>query len=300
VLILAMSQAMYTLLGIIFFVIVGFSVILWWKKRVSRGSREVLYYSESHITLPQRIGKILNMAIKEKTPVTVSLGEGRQNYTSYFLRIQESPKVTEVYIDKLVPDEGNLLIGEFKKAHFTFILYMDEFGRRNIPYETSMNFIREEGSQALKQLVFEFPKELFRRQRREYLRVYPPEKQPVTISFQLEGVEQRAQVWDISGGGISFLTDINENRLAPNTELKDVVINIPGLPVIRTVAIVHKKTRLRTHITVEGKRMNYLCGAKFKDIAEEARDLIIKYVVSVEREELRRLKGSPMAEEEII
>jgi|GEM_PF-1292785 len=291
---------MYLLLGIILGFILLFLIILLRKGGGSKKSREILYYSESHIILPQRIKKILNMAIKERTPVTVSLGEGTQNYTSYFLKIQENPKMTEVYMDKLVPDEGNLLINEFKKAHINFILYMDEFGRRNIPYETYLGFIREEDSGALKQLVFELPKEMFRRQRREYLRVYPPERQPVNMVFKLNEIEHKVQVWDISGGGVSFLTDINDDKLLPGTELKDVALDIPGLPKIKTIAIVHKKSRLRTHTLVEGKKMTYLCGAKFKDIDEEARDLIIKYVVDVEREELRRLKGSPMAEEEII
>ncbi|MFN3534634.1 MAG: flagellar brake protein [Desulfatiglandales bacterium] len=225
--------------------------------------------------------------------MTIRLGGSDSAYTSYLLKIASIGRERQIYSDGLIPEEGNELIKESRDLQVSFVLREDEFMQRSVPYEFRTVFIREIIKSGPRQIVIRFPNELQRRQRRDYLRVSPPEGAPAFIKVDIQGKDHRFKVWDISGGGVAFLTDLNDNVMKVGTELRDVQIEIPGMPIIRCVSVVHKKVKLRGVYMEEKQHTTYICGCVFKEIDEEDRQLIIKYVVSVERERLRRLKASP-------
>lgn len=284
---------MYILLGICLVLFVGLWVAVLRAK--ARSKRLYIRDGITDIQTPQSIQKVLNLAAKGKVPLSIRLGDSENTYTSYLLRIGEEKKERFVYMDALVPEEGNDLISEAGTVHVSFVLREDPYSQRNIPYEFSTQFLKQTRSGGFRELVFKFPEGLLRKQRREYLRVRPPEREPIYIKFNVGEVEHRFKIWDISGGGVAFVTDLNDEILPVGAELKDAMIEINGTPAVRCIAVIHKKTALGGYIAGAGKKGAFICGAMFKEIEEEDRQLIIKYVVAVEREELRRLRASPMA-----
>lgn len=286
---------LYVIVGILVLLTVAFLVTLVVLARRAKYEKMYLASGDSNIRLPDRIHRVLVWAMRNKVPLSVRLKGSENTYTSYLLRIIDTKKEKQIYIDALIPEEGNELIKEAENITINFVLKEDEVTGKNIPYEFSTTFIKEVTTEGPKQFILHFPKELIRKQRREYLRVSPPEKNPAFICFSLNGVEHRCKVIDISGGGVAFATDLDDTTLSVGTELRDVTIEIPGSPNVSCMAIVHKKIALGS-FNLETKRKNvYICGAKYKEIKEEERQLIIKYVVNIEREELRRLRASPVA-----
>lgn len=286
---------MYVIIGILGFLALVIVIALVLSYRRAKHKKEYLYDGDSNLRSPDRIHKVLVWAMRNKVPFSVRLKGSENTYTSYLLRIIDTKKEKQIFIDALVPEEGNQLIKDAGNVFINFVLKEDEVTGKNIPYEFSTTYIKEITSEGPKQFVLHFPKELIRRQRREYLRVSPPERNPAFIYFSLDGVEHRCKIIDISGGGVAFSTDLDDSILGVGTELRDVTIEIPGSPTVSCIAIVHKKIALGS-FNVEAKRKNvYVCGAKFKEIKEEERQVIIKYVVNIEREELRRLRASPVA-----
>lgn len=286
---------MYIIVGILALLALTLIIALVLASRQAKYKKVYLYDGDSNIRFPDRIHKILAWAMRNKVPFSVRLKGSENTYTSYLLRIIDTKKEKQIFIDSLVPEEGNDLIKDAENVFISFVLKEDEVTGKNIPYEFSTSFIKEITSEGPKQFVLHFPKELVRKQRREYLRVSPPEKNPAFIYFSLNGVEHRCKIIDISGGGVAFSTDLDDAVLGVGTELHDVTIEIPGSPNVSCIAIVHKKIALGS-FNIEAKRKNvYICGAKFKEIKEEERQVIIKYVVNIEREELKRLRASPVA-----
>ncbi len=262
------------------------------RKKARQIPKEVTY---DELSTEQRIKNVLTLCLNYKSVLTVGI-EGRQfKYTSYLLAIDLKEKV--LIIDKLIPEEGNLLLKDSEYLTVSFIILEDKVGRRNIPYDFNSQFVKAimfKGSMAN---VIKLPNKITRRQRREYLRVKPPSKDNVYIFFSIDGIEYKEKVFDISGGGVAFFTGLTDSELKVGMTLKDVKISIPGVPTIETMALIRKKERVEGHGYIDGKRVTHICGAKFVEISNEARDLIIKYVVNVEREELRRFRSSPVAED---
>ncbi len=128
----------------------------------------------------------------------------------------------------------------------------------------------------------QFPHRLIKSQKRQFFRIQP--LHPVfEVTINTETISERCPVSDISGGGISFLTDLGDYFLNPGTELKGLEFVLPNGYIVKANGI------LRSHIATNDRdpRKRYRCGVEFVGLHESIRDKIVVYVFNRQKEELK-------------
>lgn len=128
----------------------------------------------------------------------------------------------------------------------------------------------------------QFPQRLIKSQRRQFFRIQPlPPVFEVTVNT--ETISERCPVSDISGGGISFLTDLGDDFLKPGMDVKSLEFVLPNGYSVKANGV------LRSHIATNDRdpRMKYRCGVEFMGLHETVRDKIVGYVFSRQKEEIK-------------
>lgn len=127
-----------------------------------------------------------------------------------------------------------------------------------------------------------FPSRLAKIQKRRFFRIQTL-SHVFDVIVNTETVSEKCQVSDISGGGISFLTDLGDDFLKPGMELKDLEFTLPNGYIVKTKGI------LRSHTATNDRdpRKRYRCGVEFVGLPESVRDKIVMYVFNRQKEEIK-------------
>lgn len=239
------------------------------------------------ITKRQQIIAILREAQKEKTGIEVRLSGRGASYSSVILDVRPEGSHGFIVIDSLIPAEGNALIKDAPFVTASFMIREKGFRESRMPYETSVGYISGADVEGLPAIRLTMPKVIRRNQRREYLRVEPPAR--MTIRFKVQDREFVGLVANISGGGVGFYVNLEEHPLGPGASMEDVSFDHRDLPEIPRGVVVYLLRPLIHQIVSRGDQFRHYCGAEFKDLEEGVRERIVRYVVEVERMELRSL-----------
>ena len=99
--------------------------------------------------------------------------------------------------------------------------------------------------------------------------------------------EYRCEIRDISGGGMSFFTNLGPDRLRSSMVLNSVSFNIPQWGRVVVNAVV-RRIQPTKH---KNPAYSHLCGVEFLHISDYNRELIIKYIHSRQRTNLRATRS---------
>jgi len=125
-------------------------------------------------------------------------------------------------------------------------------------------------------------------EKRKYYRI----SESIYVKFQLGYREQKCDIKDISGGGISFYTTIDPDKLKPSTLLGSMSFSLPGYGRILANSVVKRIIPLKDNDS--GDR--YICAVEFIHISDSNRELIIKYIHSKQRAVLRKSMSDDIEE----
>ncbi len=234
-----------------------------------------------------RIIKILREAQKERSPLEVKLSGRGQSYSSVILDVRPETSNPFIIIDTLLPQEGNLLLKDAPFLVGSFLIKEKGVKENRMPYEMSANFVSTVMVENLPAIRLTFPHVLRRNQRREYLRVEPPVR--TCIWFRSKEKEFKGLVANISGGGVGFYIKMEAFPLGPGSPITDVRFDCGDLPVIPKGVVVYILKPLTHQIVSKEDYFRHYCGAEFREIDESVREKIVRYVVEVERKELKSL-----------
>ena len=117
-------------------------------------------------------------------------------------------------------------------------------------------------------------------ERRAYYRI----NESLGITFRLGHKEYKCEANDISGGGVSFYTDIDTDKIKPSTMLMNMTFTLPNYGKVVANAIVMRVERFNE----EGSMCKCLCGTEFVHISDSSREMIIRYIHSKQRVNIRK------------
>jgi c-di-GMP-binding flagellar brake protein YcgR len=233
------------------------------------------------------IKNVLGIAQEQKVPLAIRVNARGNSFNSSIVEISLSSNPPTLLIDALFPNEGN---GHIVKSEFIsveFFLKKSSKDYLNIPYMFSALFLRLEDYQGYPTLRISFPKIIKRDQRRNYLRIKPLKNEPIPITLKLGEQETKEVVYDISGGGIGFCTNLNKSVLFKGRLIDSVLFTLPDGAKITsklTVSLFSKEKHIINDVP-----LHYFCRAEFVELSEKSREKIIQYVIKKEREDITKL-----------
>jgi c-di-GMP-binding flagellar brake protein YcgR len=234
---------------------------------------------------PEEIKTLLMMALRQKASLTIKINARGNAFISSIVEIPSFENPPTLLIDALSPKEGNeqIVKSEFISAEFSL---KESINGYLIPYKFTSHLLQLENYQGYPALRISFPKTIKKIQRRMYLRVKPSIKEPIVITLSLGNQDAQEFVYDISGGGLSFYTDLNASVLWTGKLIDSVSFVLPDGTAITsklTVSSFSEKTEV-----INGKHKHFFCSAEFVELTEKSRQNIIQYVMKREREELKK------------
>ncbi len=149
----------------------------------------------------------------------------------------------------------------------------------------SLETVEFEGAAAFRSAL---PKTLLRLQRRAYFRVAPPAGESVMCTVPTSAGVVEGRVLDVSCGGISFLVPGNSLVLERGAILHGCRLQLPCLGTVETglhVAHVVEQSGPLFGLAV------HRCGCEFVGISERHRQLVQRYVMTLQRIRNARLSG---------
>ncbi len=207
--------------------------------------------------------------------VSVEIDEHAVEFMSIFLEC--NPDKGWIMIDRLVPEKGNEYIGKSKSLRVTF--------RDNGVIHSFDSRYLGSVSGGKGGIKIAFPVRIEAAHRREFFRVEPSLKNPVTIHVIVDDdppLEFETAMRDISEGGLSFrVGEETFLSLKPGRHLKEIRFSLPVRGTIRTKGII------RAAYTEENEKI-YTCGVEFLELTDSQMNKIYQYVVDRQREELKK------------
>jgi len=232
---------------------------------------------------PDDVHRMLSLLISEKTRMKVRLNERRRTYTSCLLALTPPTML----IDELFPTEGNELIGDSQFITIEFMVNEFSHQRLHLSYSFTSKYHAAEAWRGFPALRIALPDMIIRNQKRRYLRITPPVKEPLYIRFFMNNQEYNEKIADISAGGTGFYTNLGRASLQPGTEIKNILIEIPDYCTIQCDAAVRTHRRNDQLVMVDGKPTINYCGIEFLGLDAALREDIVQYVLAKERMELK-------------
>ena len=117
----------------------------------------------------------------------------------------------------------------------------------------------------------------------------PPVNEPLYFECSIGGKKLKEKIANISGGGISFYTNLGKSVFLPGRILSNITISLPGDILIQCSFTVRKHSQNEQPVFIDGIQIFNYCGGEFSNIEETTRDKVIKYVVERERLALKHL-----------
>ncbi len=253
---------------------------------------QVLFRKHRRLLLAERIEgpadikAVLKEALRQKARFKVRMNARKRSFSSSLVDIGSSSLI----IDALFPEEGNILVSGSRFIEVDLMLREADNELLHIPYTFASKFISKERFQGYPAVRVEIPDLIRRIQRREYLRITPPIKEPIYIQFELDGKQISEKIDNISGGGIGFCTSLSKSVLWRGRHIEGITIALPGgRPVIHCNMNIKSLGQSDRPVLIDGKPYYFFCGAEFVGIEDTVRESIVHYVIEKERDELKRL-----------
>jgi c-di-GMP-binding flagellar brake protein YcgR len=186
--------------------------------------------------------------------------------------------ITEEYISISIPMKEGRYIALNSNDYFE-VLYYEE---ANV-YKFVGKVIRRILENGVSQILLEYPEDIVKIQRREYVRidfvqylkyitVSKGEKEDTKIELLNNGKGKEGLLIDLSGGGFKFKT-------SEKIEYDDVII--ADIPDDESILRVRAKA-VRISIDTDKK---FICGFSFIDIDNKTRERIIRFIFSIMRKQ---------------
>lgn len=182
-----------------------------------------------------------------------------------------SPDKNEILVDGLIPEYGNIYMGESSKIS---ILYKFEGA-----IHTFTSRYLGGGGNGFASFRILLPNTISRFQKRKTLRVTPSDSAPMSLNL---GWGYAEEVINISIGGVCFYTWRSPDEIKSGQILQNVSFRLPfEKRELRAKAIVRTCIRNYAPILKRGKSK---CGVEFVDLDQTCVDAITKYVLNRLRE----------------
>lgn len=234
--------------------------------------------TETYITDPIEIAAYIDTLAQRRIRGDLKVSGGDATIRVIFLGHGGEGDGSYVQLERLVPlgalnrlDIGKEVVVEYMEDGVAF-----SFESRSIDIEDRDGCIR-----------LGFPANITKSQRRRFFRVYPDPPPPIfEVVINTDRISAKCTVDDISAGGLSFFTDIENNLLKPGSEIGTLSFTLPDGYIVKARGV------LRSHIpTIDpSPKKRYRCGVEFIGITENVQDKIVNYVFSRQKEEIKRRK----------
>ena len=276
---------LFVALTVVFSVFIAYSAH---RIRGTRARRGVISPTADTLERGPEMLENLRTAMVQKAPVTVRLNGRGASYETWLRAVDKTTQPPVLTMDELYPEVGNELIRDAQFIGVQYSLRDSSDGAKKTPYLFTASFLGTGGSFGSGSMLVEFPRQIRRDQKRNHLRVEPPLSRPVSITFSLGDEEFTERVVNISGGGVGFYTNVNGSSMKPGTKLSNVQIDLPT-PLDEELVIVYAMDRMKNPVMVDGTAYHYYCGARFEAMDDGVRETVVRYVIEVEREDLKRI-----------
>ena len=214
---------------------------------------------------------------EKKLPVSINIDNHSTTFISTLIAFD--PEEKWLIIDTLIPDSGN----KFLKESGSLKIVCNE---KNSVNSFLSSYIDEVTYETYPSIKITYPETIEVVQRRSFVRVDPSVMKPIMISCEVEKLPQleiNLAARDISEGGFSLILPVDMGRqLNKGTILDKVSITIPDRGNVTAKGIVRSLLKSTSD--------KYICGVELIDQTEAQMDMIYRYVVERQREELRRAK----------
>lgn len=231
------------------------------------------------------IRAVLKRALQQKCRFKVRLNARKRSFNSSLVQVTPSALI----IDALFPEEGNMLIPSSRFLEVDFVLREAGKDFLHIPYTFRSSYIHRDHFKGYPAIRIALPELIKRIQRRDYLRIDPPVKEPIYISFTVDENQVSKKIANISGGGVGFYTNLGKGVLWHGRRIDDVTIKLPDRSTVICSIAVQSISQSERPVLIDGKAYYYFCGAEYVDMPDNVREEIIQYIIEKERDELKRL-----------
>lgn len=213
-----------------------------------------------HLTDPYQIKFHLEEIIKERIFVSVRLDDHPLPYSTFFLKLDKGGK-PGLFMDTVVPEDGNDLVMDSKKITFNYIFKGINFG-----FESKYLGMEKDKFIAFK---ISMPQKINKVLNRQSVRVRPSLGEPIYVLFEEEDVEEAV---DICAGGLAFYT----KRIIEKGEIYDKFIFV--LPPDNRKMHTHAKVLRFIEKAAPSRRDKHICCIEFVDMKHSQREKIVKYI----------------------
>lgn len=228
------------------------------------------------LTDPDKINKLLK-DIEDTSPLcTITIKGTDEEFSSSILDVQLESK--QIILDELLPKHGNeLLVKQNKLKLFTIF--------NGIHLSFRLSDIKAGASQGISYYKSAIPFRIYYPQRRASPRI-----QLHALNIPFSGISRRKKttvggyIFDISREGIAIVTQNNRARIQRGDIITDCRINIDGYSIIFDLNVRFVKT---TNYNT-GKTQ---IGGFFDNIPSKKLNKLEHYIVTLEREEIRKRKS---------
>jgi c-di-GMP-binding flagellar brake protein YcgR len=236
------------------------------------------------ITAQEQIVSHLRDLIQAQTRVAVTLGDDETEFLSQILSLAPSEGQETAVLDELVPHVGQARAGREQSLR---CLYRHD----RIPYffHAAILGLRSDPHPAV---IISLPTRITFNQNRRHFRVAPYSSMPIhcrlleipSLGADPAATAMRCDIVDISLGGISLSLDVPRRHLEPGTVLPRISVILPSGEEILTQIII------RTIRRQESALRHCRVGAEFFLLDERSREILSRFIVEKQREDIRRIK----------
>lgn len=234
-------------------------------------------YKAGDILSTEKISAHLREVCSKKARLQLTFDNDKSEYHSIFLEVMSTPSADYLLIDIPPQHEAARLPRARRSATVTYRLGDKQFSFRTILIELM--------SGAQGGIKVQLPTSISRFERRKDFRVELSPRHPIIVNFKYgreDLIAARAQVKDISAGGLAINTNLKDPLLAPGLMIRDIHFELyPGVMVSARGVICYLVPN------PEGAIYKYKIGIKFTDIDRKDSEIIHKYVLKRQREQLK-------------
>lgn len=221
------------------------------------------------IKKPDLIDGILENFLHSRKDITVLLFPFTQTFKSYLLAIKNKFLI----IDTLMPFYGNKLVS--KSEYIKIDIDSEKFNGERY-FFTKFNDETIEGDEH--NFIVHKPVEIYLKEKRKILRISTNGKNIAMVKLFYNEKTYLFPIEDLSWNSISFSSDI---FIHPGSVLRAISIHLPEKSIETDLKVVHS-TQIHEKFRI---------GCEIIDITDSNRDKLISFILSVERENIK--KGVP-------
>ena len=215
---------------------------------------------------PHEIEYHLDEIISESGFVTLQVDDDEQHYSTIFLRLEKGEEPV-IFMDTVIPEEGNDIVVNSKKILFSYIFKGKHFG-----FESTYLGMEKDEFIAYK---IAMPEHIKKVEHRHSVRVKPSPNEPIYVLSEEGGVEE---VVDISAGGLAFYS---ERTIEEGETYDKFTFTLP--PDNHKMHTPGEVLRFIERAAPSRKDKNIIC-IEFVKMKKFQTELLIKYIFQRERQ----------------